>query len=45
MEFAKVQETAAQQQASTRIDHYPTTELTDAELAIVGGGVGEVGLN
>jgi len=43
MEFAKVQERVTQE-ASARIEDL-ATELTDAQLAMVGGGVGEVGLN
>jgi len=39
MEFTKVEEAAIQQAANDQV-----LELADAQLLLVGGGVGEVGL-
>jgi len=44
MEFAK-NEDAVQHGAITRTLSDELTELTEAQLVVVGGGVGEVGLN
>ncbi len=44
MEFTKIEELAIKKSLE-RNDEQQVTELTELQLAFVGGGVGEVGLN